>query len=84
MKLNDFESDPHHAVELPVDYEADAMASTSPAAIPTVAPDALLCASGAELLGHWSRGPLPTYAAVECWHAFRQRLQARQPQPQRN
>ena len=67
MKIKNFETDPHHATELPVEYEADAVASQSPAAIPTVAPAALLCPTRVELNAHWLTH-FPSYAALTTWH----------------
>lgn len=67
MKLNDFENDPHHTNELPVNPEADAFASNSPDALPTCAPDALIAPARAELHAHWQRF-IPSFAAVRTWH----------------
>lgn len=83
MKMKDFESDPHHAVELPVEYEADAIDSNSPAAIPTVAPDALICPTRVELNATW-QARFPSYNAITTWHELIRALAALNLRPEHN
>lgn len=70
MKIQDFQDDPHHNPVPPVEPEADGLTSNSPAALPTCAPDALLCATRAELNERWLKVRIPTFAAVQEWHAL--------------
>lgn len=83
MKTADFQSSPLHANELPVASEADAFASPFPVAIPTVAPDALLCPTRVELDARWLGRP-QFDAANRTWHQLLNHLAAFYPQPHLN
>ena len=83
MKLHDFENDPHHATELPVNYEADAVDSTSPAALPTCAPATLLAPTRAELHARWQGDPRFDLAN-RAWHELLNHLAAFYPHPATN
>lgn len=77
MKLHDFENSPLHTSELPVESAAEALASNSPAALPTSAPAILILETRALLNMHWL-SVVPSYAAISTWHAFIRALDARQ------
>lgn len=75
MKMKDFVNSPLHNSALPVETEADALTSNSPAAHPTCAPDALLICTRAELQARWQDRP-EFDAANKSWHQLMNHLAA--------
>lgn len=83
MKMKDFVNSPLHNSALPVETEADALTSNSPAAHPTCAPDALLCLSRAELQARWQDRP-EFDTANRAWYGLLNHLAAFHPAAELN
>lgn len=83
MKNSDFQNSPLHASEPPVETAADALTSNSPDALPTCAPDALLCPTRVELNARWLTH-FPSYAAVTTWNELLRAFDALALRPELN
>lgn len=83
MKTTDFENSAHHTNALPVEHAAAAFDSNSPAALPTVAPDALIVTTRAQLNWRELHG-LHSAAAMKAWFALLNHLAAFHPAAARN
>lgn len=78
--MNDFVNSALHNSAPPVETEADALTSNSPAAHPTCAPDALIFVSRVELQTRWQGRP-EFDAANRAWHELLNHLAAFHPAP---